>query len=212
MAYENQEELDNLACELIRQRKIKRRSKKSIEKFAKFQNYCIERFKYLVVSKLYRYRQFSNYQDLEQDGYEALLLALRTYNPDKGSFTWWADKYISTRISRAANTHSTIRFPLKKAKELKPFKTTVIPIIVDGRPNASESFDRTETSDVIRNAVKQLPEEHQQVVSLIYGLHGKQHSIVSTIKVLSISRPHCIKILEEARARLKESLSSSLTE
>lgn len=210
MKYTDQEEIDKIATEFIRLREKAQKSKsRSVKrKFKNYQNYCIEQFKFLVLGKVGKYRKFSNYKDLEQDGFEALVLALRTYDPKRGSFTWWADKYISTRISRAANAHSTIRFPLKKARELKPFKTSTIPILVDNQPDALQTIETTERSDFVHDAIKELPEEHQRLINLIYGFHGmKPHSIGNALKAMSISRPQCLKILEEAKTKLKEKLT-----
>src|SRR5579885_2444090 len=94
---------------------------------------CIEKFRYLVTMKTGRYKAFSNYEDLNQEGLEALIKAMANYNPNKGSFFWWAHKYIDTRISRSANLHTTIRFPLKVAKETAPHKESVLPVLVEER-------------------------------------------------------------------------------
>lgn len=209
MKYKNQEEIDEYAKELINLRDKFQKSKNLIlkQKYLEYQKFCMVKFKYLVTVRVSKYRKFSNYKDLEQDGFEALILALRTYNPSKGSFTWWANKYISTRISRAANTHSTIRFPLKKAKELKPFKIASIPIIIDMQPNAFESIQKSEATTKMQNAIKELPERHQKVINLIYGFQGMEpHSIGDTLETLSLSRPQCLKLLEEAKTQLKEKI------
>src|SRR5579864_8903493 len=73
---------------------------------------CIEKFRYLVTMKTGRYKSFSNYEDLNQEGLEALTKAMKNYNPKLGIFFWWAHKYIDTRIARSANLHTTFRFPL----------------------------------------------------------------------------------------------------
>lgn len=211
MKYKNQEEIDEYARKLIELRDASKKQKNPIltQEYINYQNFCIDKFKYLVDIRVSKYRKFSNFKDLEQDGYEALVLALKTYNPKKGSFTWWADKYISTRISRAANTHSTIRFPLKKAKELKPFKTTAIPILIDMQPNALDNISNSETTDYILQAINELPKDHQKLISLIYGFQGmKPHSIGTALKTLSVSRSQCLKILAEAKFQLKEKLKS----
>lgn len=215
MKYKNQEEIDEFAREFIKLRTKASKSKSKVikQKFEEYQAFCFSKFKPLVIGRVGKYRKFSNYVDLVQDGYEALVLALRTYDPDKGSFTWWADKYISTRISRAANAHSTIRFPLKKARELKPFKTATIPILVDSQPDALENMESSETSGYILSAIKELPEQHQRLINLIYGFHGvKPQSMGTVLKALSISRPQCLRILEEAKTKLKEKLTESLIE
>jgi len=47
---------------------------------------CIDKFKYLVTMKTNRYKTFSNYDDLNQDGLEALIKSMKNYNPEKGIF------------------------------------------------------------------------------------------------------------------------------
>lgn len=215
MKYADQKEIDALATEFIaRKTKVQKTKSKQVKrKFKAFQNYCVDQFKFLVTNKIGKYRKFSNSKDLEQDGYEALVLALRTYNPSKGSFSWWADKYIQTRISRAANAHSTIRFPLKKARDLKPFKTSTIPVIIDSQPSAIEIIEQTEQAKSVLDAVSGLPEQHQQLINLVYGFGGKKpQSIGNAIKVLQISRPQCLRILEEAKEKLKEKLTETIEE
>ena len=41
---------------------------------------CIEKFRYLVTMKTGRYKAFSNYEDLNQEGFEALIKAMKTFN------------------------------------------------------------------------------------------------------------------------------------
>ena len=120
MKYSEYDEIDQYISKLYKMKQKLKKDNNLLKDFESYQKFCIDKCRCLVANRVGKYKKFSNYEDLEQDGYEALVLALRTYNPKKGSFTWWADKYISTRIARCANTHSTIRFPLKKAREIKP--------------------------------------------------------------------------------------------
>jgi RNA polymerase sigma factor (sigma-70 family) len=209
----SQEEIDNIAKKFIelKNNAEKTRSKKIKAQFKAYQNYCVEKLRFLVTNRAGRYRKFSNHPDLEQDGFEALILALKTYNPSKGAFSWWADKYISTRISRAANAHSTIRFPIKKAREMKPYKTSELPIMIDAGLDASLIFENNETANILSTAIKQLPEKHQKIINLIYGFHGsKEQSLESAAKELAMSRAQSAKLLEEAKQKLKEILRSEI--
>lgn len=204
-----QEEINEIATKFIDLREQAKITKSKVVKsqYKTYQNYCMNKLKFLVLHKIGKYKKFSNYHDLEQDGYEALVLALRTYNPAKGTFTWWADKYISTRVSRAANAHSTIRFPLKKAKEMKPYKVSVIPTIIDADPTALESLENFQISESVLVAIQQLPQNHQRIINMLFGFNGmEQHSINNITKTLSISRPQFLKIFEEAKLKLKEIL------
>jgi RNA polymerase sigma factor (sigma-70 family) len=203
----NNDEIEELVAKYLSLRDKVKKSKEFSKEFDQYQNYCMKKLRFLVDQRTYKYKKFSNFPDLEQDGFEALLLSLRTFDHTKGSFTWWADKYITTRISRAANTHSTIRFPLKKARELKPFKTSVIPVIVDSNPDVLENISTSETTQLVLKAIHELPESHQKLINLIYGFEGmKPHSIGNALKTLSLSRPQCVKILAEAKSQIKEKL------
>lgn len=209
MKYLSQIEIDEIATTFIklRDKAEKSKSKNVKAKYKKYQEYCIEKLKFLVLHKVVRYKKFSNYIDLEQDGFEALILSLKTYNPAKGAFSWWADKYISTRISRAANAHSTIRFPLKKAKEVRPFKMSIIPTIIDGSASAVDALENYEITQSIVNAIKQLTAQQQKVINIAFGFNGiKPRSIGAATKELSISKPQFLKLLEEAKLKLKDIL------
>lgn len=208
MKYLEQAEINEIAIKFITLRDQANTSSTTKKEYLSYQNYCVEKLRFLVVNKANRYRQFSNHPDLEQDGLEALILALKTYNPNKGCFSWWADKYINTRISRAANNHSTIRFPLKKARlGLKPYKTNSMPVMIDEAISVDKILEITEQNEMIQKAIKQLSQEQQNVVCMVYGFNGiKQYSINSLVKHLSISRSQCVKILEEAKNQLKSIL------
>lgn len=206
MNYGNQEEIDEFANRVIALRKQAEKSKTPAAKrqYQVLQNQFVHKFRYLVLNRIGKYRKFSNYHDLEQDGLEALVLALKTYNSTKGSFTWWADKYISTRVARAANTHSTIRFPLKKARELKPHKTSTIPVLIDTQSSPHQNIENNEIARHINHALSQLPAEHQKLLTLIYGFHGvKPQPIVNVLHTLSLTRSQCVKMLEEAKSKMK---------
>src|SRR5437899_1182013 len=113
------EESQKLINEFIKLREIARKTKNAedILLFTKHEALCIEKFSYLVFMRTNRYKNFSNYEDLNNDGLEALIRSMINYNPSKGNFFWWSHKYIDTEIARSANLHTTIRYPLKYAKK-----------------------------------------------------------------------------------------------
>lgn len=211
MKYLTQDEINALATKFITLRDQANQSEQANKNYKIYQNFCVEQLKFLVRMRAAKYRKFPNYQDLEQDGFEALILALKTYNPSKGCFSWWADKYIKTRISRAANSHSTIRFPLAKAKEMKPHKVSVIPPMTDLKPNASESLENFQNTDRLIQAVCRLPMPQQQVITMVFGLNGiESHSVGALTKSLSLSRPQCLRLIEDAKEQLKKILNSEI--
>src|SRR5271157_2851739 len=123
---------------------------------------CIEKFRYLVTMKTGRYKSFSNYEDLNQEGYEALYKAMNNYNPKKGSFFWWAHKYIDTRISRSANLHTTIRYPLKVAKANTPHKESVMPLMIEERYCPDKELEESQSMRAIHGALNILNQEQKE--------------------------------------------------
>lgn len=171
----------------------------------KHEQICISKFKYLVTMKTGRYKTFSNYEDLNQEGFEALLKAMKTYNSKKGSFFSWAHHYIGTRISRSANLHTTIRYPLRVAKETAPHKEAIMPTIIEEKYCPDKELETMQTNFAIQNAFCQLNDVQKEIINLAYGLEGdKPMSVNKICKKLNISRLHCIKIMNTALSSMKE--------
>lgn len=209
-----QDEVNKIATDFIKLKKKadKSRSKKIKKQFEDYKNYATNKLSHLVTVRANRYKKFSNYQDLMQDGFEALMSALKTYDPKKGCFTWWARKYIDTRISRSANAHSTIRFPIKKAKETQPYKTSSIPVLIDIAETPYEAIETTQIKDVVKRAIEQLPEDQKQIITLAFEFSDKPSTITNISKEMEISRPTCLKLLEEAKSNLRNHLSILISE
>lgn len=181
--------------------------KKIVHEKQKHEAICMEKFRYLVTMKTSRYKSFSNYDDLNQEGFEALIKAMNNYNPKKGSFFWWAHKYIDTRISRSANLHSTIRYPLKVAKESAPHKESVMPLLVEERYCPDKELEECQTTHAIQAALASLTEEQRNVINLAYGFDGdKPMSINKICKKLNITRLSCLKTINSAHSSMKGSI------
>ena len=180
---------------------------KIISQLKKHEAVCMEKFRYLVTMKTGRYKAFSNYEDLNQEGFEALVKAMNNYNPKKGSFFWWAHKYIDTRISRSANLHTTIRYPLKVAKANTPHKESVMPLLIEERYCPDRELEDSQTTQAIYGAVSLLSSEQKEVINLAFGFEGdKPMSINKICKKLNISRLSCIKTINSALSTMKENI------
>jgi RNA polymerase sigma factor (sigma-70 family) len=196
--YQLQEEIDSLAIQFIKSRK-----KEYNREQEKLQITFLEKLKFLVFNRSNRYKKYTNHQDMQQEGYEALLMALNSYNPKKGSFSWWTDKYINTKLSRAANNHSTIKMPMKIAKNIKPIKTSAIPNIIDTR-NPHKDLEVKEIKNLISESIKLLPEKFHMALNLFYGLNGyREQSVDNICKNLNIGRNNLTKLLNEAKVELR---------
>jgi len=179
----------------------------NLNELKKHEQVCIEKFKYLVTMKTGRYKAFSNYDDLNQEGFEALIKAMNNYNPKRGSFFWWAHKYIDTRISRSANLHTTIRYPLKVAKNNTPHKETIMPTLIEERHCPDKELENSQLDHAIQGVFTLLTTEQKQVINLAYGFDGdKPMSINKICKKLNMSRLNCIKTINNALSLMKENI------
>jgi RNA polymerase sigma factor (sigma-70 family) len=180
---------------------------KLISELKAHEKICIEKFKYLITMKTGRYKTFSNYEDLNQEGFEALIKAMTNYNPKKGSFFWWAHRYIDTRISRSANLHTTIRYPLKVAKNNAPHKESVMPLLIEEVHCPDKELEGCQSSYAIQQAFALLTEDQKNIINLVYGFDGdKPMSINKICKKLNISRLSCIKTIDSALSMMKEKI------
>lgn len=178
-----------------------------VKEFKKHDRLCMEKFRYLVTMKTSRYRAFSNYEDLNQEGHEALIKAMKTFKPNKGSFFAWAHNYIGTRISRSANLHTTIRFPLKVAKANTPHKEPVMPLLVEEHHCPDRELEELQLTHAVHTALSTLSFEQQEVINLAFGFDGdKPMSVNKICKKLNISRLSCIKTINGALATMKDNI------
>lgn len=205
------EEINDLAFKFLELKALAEKSNKEedLKEFKRFQNIFFTKLRFLVLKCVAKYKQFSNYPDLEQDGFEALLMSLNSYDPTKEvPFGYWASRYIKTKVSRSANAHSTIRVPIKKAHEMKPFKASSFPVMIDLSKDPLEKVSESETKISLNEAVNLLPKDQQKIINLTYGLNGySSHKADDIIEHLSISRPLYNKLLSKAKNNLKKQLN-----
>lgn len=208
----NNAEINEIVSKLVSLRRQCSKSKnpKAEKELRKIQGVLISKLEYLIDLRTRRYKGFSNYEDLKQDAKLSLHLALHSYEPEKGDFFWWANKYIKTKVSREANRHSTIKIPLKYTKDVHPYKVFQFPVMIDESLSAIESISQHEKEYIIKKAIDKLPEQHKNAISLYYELGNKINcsSVDKICCALSISRISCMKLLQEATEQLKQELSN----
>lgn len=142
------------------------KSNKDKRELIKHENVLVEKFKYMVHSRTYPYKKFSNYDDLNQDGYEALVMGLKNYDKTKGSIFWWLHKYIDTRVYRSANSYSTVRIPMAVAKNNPP-KMTTIPLSTEDYKSSPEEILLNKS---ISKKLDSLNVEDYDLVTNIFGI------------------------------------------
>lgn len=203
------QEVQDLMIELIRLRSIAAVSSDTndINRFRAHEKICMNKFQYLITMRTDRYKEFFNHEDLLQEGYVALLKAMKNYDPTKGNFVWWAHQYIKTRISRSANLHTAIRYPLKFAKLHPPHKELQLPLMIDKRPTPDNALDTSETMSAIQIAIQRLDSNQKSVIDLAFGISGDKPLPISKIcKKMKISRVNYLKVMDGALTIIKNNI------
>ena len=204
----NEKEAQDLMEKFISLREQSKKDSSLLQEFKKHERICIEKFEYLISMRTYRYKNFPNYDDLHQEGFEALLKAMKNYNPKKGIFFYWAHKYIETRISRSANLHTAIRYPLKYAKENPPHRESSLPILIDKNNIPDKNLELKEIADTICGSIDKLDKNKQDVVRLFFGLTEEGPMTINKVcKKMNISRVNCIKSINDALIFLKDDVN-----
>ena len=179
--------------------------KSFIEQFKKQERICVEKFLYIVHMHTDRYKEFHNHDDLVQEGCEALVKAMNTYKPDKGIFFWWAHRHISTRISRQANLHTPIRYPLAYSRKTPPRRENKFPIMIEKRFCPDKIVEDDENVKVINEAIGRLTKRQRFVLSMAFGMNGDKPKTINWIcKEMGLPRGKCMKILTRAMERMRD--------
>lgn len=167
---------------------------------------CFSNFDYLIKSKTNKYKKFSNHEDLMQEGYIALINAIDTYNSSKGSFFWWAHKYLDTKISRNANQHSDIKYPLKITKKIKPRKEYNFPVIVDNNsPDVISS--KNESNYKLYNGLEKLSKNQRNIICMLYGFDNEKMSLEKISNTLDININECKREIKRAFVFLRREIN-----
>jgi RNA polymerase sigma factor (sigma-70 family) len=191
----------------LKQKLSKNNTEENREALKQYEQQCLQELKYFVHMKTSRYRKFSNYEDLNQEGLDALLKAMRTFKNKRGSFFYWAGLFVNTRLSRAANNHSAIRYPMYIAKIIKPHKESNFPIMLDTKLSPENITENTEISQIIQKSFSSLNSEQKELINMVYGFNGdKPMSIAKVCKKMNISRSNCMKVLNGALYILKQKI------
>jgi len=91
---------------------------------------------------------------------------------NENSYFKWAHDYIRTRLSRKANTHTAVRYPLKFTKKYTPTKESFMPDLVDKQGSPEKLLENAELSSILYEAMDKLSPIQKNVISLMYGFTG----------------------------------------
>jgi RNA polymerase sigma factor (sigma-70 family) len=176
---------------------------------------CMEKFSYIVNMKTAPYKSYSNYEDLGQEGLVALSRGLTTYTSERGSsmkngatsIFWWLNHYVGTKVSRRASLHTTIRFPLSKAKALEPRRESVSVNLSNEFDRPDHLADRNDLARKIRDSVLGLPEVQRDLVSEYFGLSGDSKTVDQICAERGMSRGLVLRQINKGLKAARQNLA-----
>ena len=147
--------------------------------------------------------------DLYQEGYVGLMIAVDRYDPDLGNrFATYATYWIRNRLAGLLDNRHTIKIPAH---------SKLPPIAVDGylddvpsmTPAVEEAFERLEMSVELRQAILLLPRREMAIIVWHYGLDGASPRTLAAIgDELGVSITMVSRVLRRARRQLAEYLTT----
>jgi len=184
---------------------ISLREKKDLSKLDNLRyNQCfakaLNKFSYIVTIHTNKYKRYSNYDDLRQEGLIGLCIALNKFDPQRShNFFRLVNWYVKTRCARSANKYDVINVPMNIAKESAMNRVAELPVIVDPKISQVQEMEKDQIISNINLALEYLNDIQKFVVCSYYGInHNGAESISSIAKQINTSRANVEKILVEA--------------
>lgn len=159
---------------------------------------------YLVHSVVYRYKRFDNYEDLYQEGMIGLIKAVQQYNSDTSfHFTRYAMWWIKARVVRSIKKLNLIT--VSGDENMRYFMQYDIKdndIIEENDPEKNAIL--TEEINNLQSVINALPEKHQQIIKMRYGLNNtKQHNLQDLGDKLDMTREGIRQLEHRILSKLK---------
>lgn len=167
----------------------------------------------------YKYKRFSNYEDLRQESFESLMMAVNTFKRSKGKFVGWAKLYSKTKAWRQANKHSTIKIPLKEAKDLPPIKIAIEDLSAQDLIRESSIRDSPEQTIIkndlwsrIHKSFNKLSEKELKIIKYHFSVDEEFPNISKLCSSLSISTFDYKILLKNAAKKVEADLNLKKSE
>lgn len=171
----------------IKDIKIVRRDNPSLAK--RMEDELIVSLAYLVHSVVYRYKKFDNYEDLYQEGMIGLIKAVQQYNSDTSfHFTRYAMWWIKARVVRSIKKLNLITVSGdENMRYFMQYDIKESDMIDDNDPEKNAIL--TQKIGHLHNVIDSLPEKHQQIIKMRYGLNNTaEHNLQDLGDKLDMTR------------------------
>jgi RNA polymerase sigma factor (sigma-70 family) len=160
----------------------------------------VRRLSFIPLSLAYKYKNFPNYKDLLQVGYETLWKSIVSFNVTKGdNFFCWAYLWIKQKIAKEA---------LKEKIYLETFVMSGLELESDEIDEFENILLRTEEENILKVAFSELSVEQMSVMTEIYRNDRSLRDIGSD---MNISHESVRKIRDDAVRVLKRIIDQKIS-
>lgn len=203
---QRKKEVDEFGKKFIELREAAKNSKEANLAFNKYKNQIFLDLKPYVALYTAKYKKFSNYQDLNRFGDEAIWKSLKTYKLSKGRYSFWFHRYVGTKIVRQAAAHAAIRISIRSIKKnpnAKPIKVDEIPIQVDVLTPEFLTEKRRQIQKL--NAfIQTLEPVAKTIFCHHFQIDSKYKSVSDLCQDLNISKPKFKSILNQCLLEIRK--------
>ena len=178
----------------IRDKLIEGGKEKTSAEIVSIDNQLIRDLGFLVYNSARKYRLFSNYEDLVQEGFIGLIKATRHFNHKLfPNFFVYAERWIKTNINKAASKFDVMYSP-DKSRVIYLNSTVIKEELCTESPE--EEYIAKESGIVIDKYLANLSERDGDIIRRIFGLNhniGQTLREIGPIYELTRQRIHQIK-------------------
>jgi len=159
----------------------------------------------LVYKNCNRYKKFSNYEDLLQEGFIGLIKAINSFDPKRFSnFISYADRWVMHYVKRAASRYDIVYDPRRHRVVYAEINES--DFLLEDMPD--NIFAEQERKELLNNAIKKLSYRESSVVRQSFGIDSKTKTLEEIGAQFGISYERVRQIKVNAIKKLKKSLLS----
>jgi DNA-directed RNA polymerase specialized sigma subunit len=213
-------EIDELVEKYIFLKQKAKTNIKEKNEFLVFEKEFVFHMNHIIDLYTYKYKRFSNYEDIRQESFESLMLAVDSFKKSKGKFVGWVKMYSKTKASRQANKHSTIKIPMKNAKDTPPIKVAMEDLPVEDLMRSSSAKDSPEQTAIkndlwskVHKSFHKLSEKELKIIQYHFSVdNGEYANIAELCSSLSLSTLDYKRYLKNAAKKVEVDLNLNKSE
>lgn len=205
------DQIDDLVEKYISLKQKSKTDKKINKEFVSFEKEFVYHMNKIIDLYTYKYKRFSNYEDLRQDAFQSLMLAVDSFKRSKGKFVGWVKMYSKTKVFREANKHSALKVPMEEAKTLPPIKVSMEDYEMEKRPDLKDSPEQTVIKNnlwfKIKKSFQKLSKNELKVIEYHFKINDEFSNITELCSSLSLSAFDYKNILKNAVKKIEVDLN-----